>query len=105
MPFHVEPLPPGSKLLRAYPPGVDPDEAHAAMESFVGVCVVTLVGGVARIVGALSRWQHPVRRQDIEAMIAIARGMGARELRIKRADGHVMPRPFRLVGDEWVLNL
>jgi len=102
MPLHVELLPPGSKLLRVYPPGADPDDAYASMDDFTAVCVVTLAGGVARVVGALSRWQHPIRMQDIMAMIAIARGMNARELRIRRAPGHRMPRPFVLVVDEWV---
>lgn len=105
MPLHVTKLPDNSRLIRKYPAGADPDEAFADMADYSAACVMTLVDGIARVEGAVSRWQHPLTRQDIVAIINIARGIGARELRIKRAPGHVMPRIFVLIDDEWVKQL
>ena len=105
MPLHVVLLPDNSRLIRRYPAGADPDEAFALMEPYVGVCVLTLQDGIARIEGAVERWAHPLTRQDILAVIKIAKGTGASELRIRRAPGHVMPRMFTLIDDEWVIKL
>ena len=105
MPLHVTKLPDNSRLIRKYPAGADPDEAFAEMADYIGACVMTLVDGIARVEGAVAKWQHPLTRQDIVSIINIARGIGASELRIKRAPGHIMPRMFTLIDEEWVIKL
>lgn len=104
MPLYVEELPEGSLLIRCYPHDVDPIVEFERRGEYFASCVLTLVDGVARVEGLVSNGRRAVRRSDIYDVLQVARDLGAYEMRITRAPGHVMPMALQ-DGDDWVIWL